>query len=186
MRPVNIEICSLKNVLSLTVIAVSLFHVFLAYSCYISLHTCIVGLAIQMSFCKMLEQFPTVHLNETAVAAELGKMKLNTKILALLSFIPLFEMAGALFINMKQWITVIDSRNFSSELATTVSFFICVWMVPILLSITVNITWENCILENFFEKWKEFSSTFTPQPASCKDLHTAPFQYQPQSWKQIS
>ncbi len=51
-------------------------------------------------------------------------------------------LTGALFINMRQWVTIVESRNFSSVLATTIAFFVCVWMVPLILSLVVDLSWK--------------------------------------------
>ncbi len=52
-------------------------------------------------------------------------------------------MIGALIINMRQWITAIEGKLVGTVLETFLAFFICVWLVPILFSLCLDLSSER-------------------------------------------
>jgi hypothetical protein len=52
---------------------------------------------------------------------------------------------------MKQWVTVIENQGFNSTLGTTIAFFVCVWMVSMILSTTVDFAWKMKPVDSEFD-----------------------------------
>ncbi len=52
-------------------------------------------------------------------------------------------MSVGLLLNMSQWISEIKVENIGKELQSNFGFFVCVWMIPMLLSLSLELTWES-------------------------------------------
>ena len=50
---------------------------------------------------------------------------------------------GALVINMRQWITAIEGKMVGTVIETFLAFFICVWLVPIIFSLCLDLSSER-------------------------------------------
>ena len=46
-------------------------------------------------------------------------------------------------LNMWQWIDSIKVENLGKELQTNFDFFICVWLIPLTLSLVLELVWED-------------------------------------------
>ena len=46
-------------------------------------------------------------------------------------------------VNLWQWIVDIKVQNLGKTLETNFDFFICAWLIPLMLSLVLEISWED-------------------------------------------
>jgi hypothetical protein len=47
-----------------------------------------------------------------------------------------------LFINMWQWVWMVFSKHLNGEMETNFVFFTCVWLIPMMLILSMDCSWE--------------------------------------------
>ena len=48
---------------------------------------------------------------------------------------------GGLFFNVWQWVTTIYIKNLTNEMQSNFAFFVCVWLLPMILFLNLEVTW---------------------------------------------
>ena len=133
-----------KLLIQCAVISVALLHLLLPLLVKIDFHTFLLGSVIHTLYFLLLEDFPVLELGWSTVVSLFGNHTHSAHFCNVISIHLLpRDVTGVLFINMRQWIAVIEQKVFSSVFATTLSFFLCVWFIPILLSLTLDISWKS-------------------------------------------
>mmetsp|Transcript_27668 Transcript_27668/g.57573 ORF Transcript_27668/g.57573 Transcript_27668/m.57573 type:complete len:182 (-) Transcript_27668:113-658(-) len=100
--------------------AVSIIHIYLAWRGEISTDIGIVGLGMQCLYFRVVIEFPKVVM----------KWYIATLLFA------------GLFINMWQWVLIIYNQHRRDEVETNFLFFTCVWLIPMVLFLSMDCSWE--------------------------------------------
>lgn len=159
-----------KCLVQLVIFLVAMCHIVLHICVGINIFTVMVGISIQILYSFLLDDYPNLKLNWCILVLLCGqcvepKFCFTNREIGIMTLF----CVGILVINMRQWISIIENRTFSNEIMTTVCFFACVWMVPLVLASTLDIGWsttEGKICQE--EKLKWFPMSFQPDEAISK------------------
>jgi hypothetical protein len=119
------------------------FHLILLYRKTIPLETFLVGMGMLVIYYQYLRNFPCFHLNWPIMITTLGTytyLSIEVRYVSYSRFTDKQISVGLIF-NLWQWISEIQVENDVKELQSNIGFFVCVWMIPILLSLSLELSW---------------------------------------------
>ncbi len=66
-----------------------------------------------------------------------------------LAQINIFRTSGGLFLNMWQWVVIIYVHDLKNDMQSNFSFFVCVWLLPMLLFLNLDVEWTPMLGQNY-------------------------------------
>ena len=57
--------------------------------------------------------------------------------------------AGGLLVNVWQWMVAITVENLGQEMQTNFEFFVSVWLIPMMLSLVLEFSWEDSLPSSY-------------------------------------
>jgi hypothetical protein len=142
-----------KQQLYACITAVSIIHIYLAWRGDISTEIGIVGLGMLCLYFRVVSEFPKVVMKWYTATLLFGESLLSLLDNSSDRILSAWVAAG-LFINMWQWVLITHNEHRSDEMETNFVFFICVWLIPMLLFLSMDCSWEvfgkKCETSDFF------------------------------------